>query len=106
MKRLNKTVGFAAAILIANAAHAQNSVTMYGIIDNGLMYVHNSGGQSSQWRMSGGGNVAGTRWGFKGREDLGGGLAALFVLENGFNTATGTLNQGGREFGRQAYVGL
>jgi predicted porin len=42
----------------------------------------------------------------KGSEDLGGGLKAIFQLENGFNVANGKLGQGGREFGRQAYVGL
>jgi predicted porin len=42
----------------------------------------------------------------KGEEDLGGGLKAIFQLENGFDPGTGKLNQGGREFGRQAFVGL
>jgi predicted porin len=42
----------------------------------------------------------------RGTEDLGGDLSAIFTLENGFNGATGGLNQGGRIFGRQAFVGL
>jgi predicted porin len=42
----------------------------------------------------------------KGQEDLGGGLKAIFQLESGFDVGTGRLNQGGREFGRQAFVGL
>jgi predicted porin len=42
----------------------------------------------------------------RGKEDLGGGLSAVFVLESGFAPSQGTLNQGGRLFGRQAYVGL
>jgi predicted porin len=42
----------------------------------------------------------------RGVEDLGGGLSAVFRLENGFNVNTGKLSQGGLEFGRQAYVGL
>ncbi|WP_049116680.1 porin, partial [Burkholderia cepacia] len=41
-----------------------------------------------------------------GTEDLGGGLKAIFVLENGFNSGNGTIGQGGAIFGRQAYVGL
>src|SRR5262249_39952175 len=49
---------------------------------------------------------AGSRWGLRGTEDLGGGLKGLFVLESGFNLDTGTMQQSGRLFGRQAYVGL
>lgn len=48
----------------------------------------------------------GNRWGLRGSEDLGGGLKAIFVLENGFNLSTGKLGQNSREFGRQAFVGL
>ncbi|SAL06005.1 porin [Caballeronia calidae] len=51
-------------------------------------------------------SLSGSRWGVKGQEDLGGGMKAIFQLENGFDPGTGRLNQGGREFGRQAYVGL
>lgn len=52
------------------------------------------------------GNLASSRIGFKGREDLGDGLSALFVLENGYSTDTGAASQNGRLFGRDAYVGL
>jgi predicted porin len=69
------------------------------------MYVHHSEGQTSQYLMSTG-VMSGSRWGLKGSEDLGGGLSAIFQLENGFSSANGQLFQGGREFGRQAYVGL
>ncbi len=52
------------------------------------------------------GSVNGSRWGLRGSEDLGGGLKAIFTLENGFGINDGTLKQGGRLFGRQAFVGL
>jgi predicted porin len=52
------------------------------------------------------GGISGSRWGLRGVEDLGGGLAAVFQLENGFSINNGTLGQGGAEFGRQAWVGL
>jgi predicted porin len=88
----------------AGAAHAQSSVTLYGIVDAGLQFVNNSGGHQL-WQATSG-NVQGSRWGLRGTEDLGGGLKAIFVLENGFNIYSGKLGQGGDEFGRQAYVGL
>ncbi|WP_233857650.1 porin [Paraburkholderia sp. HD33-4] len=90
---------------LACQAHAQNSVTLYGVIDTGLMYIHNSGGYSTQVSMTSG-SVSGSRFGLKGSEDLGGGLKAIFQLENGFNSDNGKLGQGGRMFGRQAFVGL
>ncbi|SAL84476.1 outer membrane porin [Caballeronia arvi] len=94
------------ALLAANA-HAQSSVTLYGVIDEGIDYVNNSGGHSL-WRMRDGtyDGVYGSRWGLKGSEDLGGGLSAIFKLEAGFSTENGQSRQGGRLFGRQAYVGL
>ena len=88
----------------AGAAHAQSSVTLYGLIDTGLAYTSNSGGHSNYQQASG--LLNGDRWGLRGSEDLGGGLKAIFVLENGFNLSTGKLGQNGREFGRQAFVGL
>ncbi|PMY01052.1 porin, partial [Pseudomonas sp. GW460-13] len=57
------------------------------------------------FRMSSGG-LSGSRWGLRGVEDLGSGLKALFVLESGFGLDDGKSQQGGRLFGRQAYVGL
>jgi predicted porin len=97
------------AALAAAGAHAQSSVTLYGVIDAGIAYVHNAQGaggvnQSTLVKFSSG-NTFGSRWGLKGTEDLGGGLAAIFQLENGFNVGTGALGQGGREFGRKSVVG-
>ncbi|MBJ9895588.1 porin [Burkholderia cenocepacia] len=89
----------------AAGAHAQSSVTLYGIVDTGIAYIHNSGGQSSQWKMSAG-NLSGNEWGLKGTEDLGGGLSASFQLENSFDLGSGQLQNDGRMFGRQAFVGL
>ncbi|TAM52465.1 MAG: porin [Paraburkholderia sp.] len=88
----------------ATMAHAQSSVTLYGLIDAGITYTNNQGGHSN-WQQSTG-SVNGSRWGLRGSEDLGGGLKAIFTLENGFGINNGTLKQSGREFGRQAWVGL
>jgi predicted porin len=92
------------------AAHAQSSVTLYGIVDTGITFLHNvanSNGvnQGNQVSMSSG-NLSGNRFGLKGTEDLGGGLKTIFALENGFNSTNGKLGQGNRMFGRQAYIGL
>jgi predicted porin len=88
---------------------AQSSVTLYGVIDEGLNYTNNqqtTPGNSSHVVEMESGFAQGSRWGLKGAEDLGGGLKAVFKLENGFDLNSGALNQGGRMFGRQAYVGL
>src|SRR5579875_4171315 len=90
--------------VFATAAHAQSSVTLYGLIDAGITYTNNQNGHSN-WKASSG-SVNGSRWGLRGAEDLGGGLKAIFTLENGFNIMNGTNGQGGAEFGRQAYVGI
>jgi GBP family porin len=89
---------------VAGAAHAQSSVTLYGLIDAGLTYTNNQGGAHNFQATSGA--VNGSRWGLRGAEDLGGGLKAIFTLENGFNITNGKLGQNSREFGRQAFVGL
>ena len=98
------------AALVAAGAHAQSSVTLYGIADAGIAYVHNAqnanGSNASSLVKFSSGNLSGSRWGLRGIEDLGSGLSALFQLENGFNIGTGALGQGGREFGRKAVVGL
>lgn len=81
--------GACVAALSAPLAHAQSSVTLYGLIDAGIVYTNNANG-ASLWRLNSG-TVNGSRVGFRGTEDLGGGLKALFVLENGFNVNNGGL---------------
>jgi len=85
-------------------AMAQSSVTLYGVTDEAIQYGSNVGGGSQVAAESG--TMSGSRWGVKGAEDLGSGLKAIFQLENGFNLSNGALGNGGREFGRQAFVGL
>ncbi|BEV14422.1 porin [Herbaspirillum sp. DW155] len=100
-----------AAMLAAGTgmAHAQSSVSIYGLIDLGLTYYSNAaktgGGGASLLRMDSG-IAQGSRIGFKGTEDLGGGLNAFFTLETGFGADDGSLGQGGLLFGRQSFVGL
>jgi predicted porin len=106
---MKKTILAAAALgSFSIAAHAQSSVTLYGLLDAGITYankVATSTGHDSLVKY-GDGVASGSRWGLRGTEDLGGGLKALFVLESGFSTGDGTSGQGGALFGRQAFVGL
>ncbi len=85
------------------AAHAQSSITLYGLIDEGLLYSSNSNGSKDY--MEHAANLSTSRWGLRGKEDLGGGLSAIFWLENGFNASNGAF-QPNDMFGRQASVGL
>ncbi|WP_028225426.1 porin [Paraburkholderia ferrariae] len=85
-------------------AFAQSSVTLYGLIDEGIDYTNNVGGHAVYEMTSG--YAQGSRWGLKGSEDLGGGNSAVFQIESGFNAGNGALAQGGRIFGRQAFAGL
>lgn len=108
-KRLLATLilaGFAAAA--STAATAQTSVTVYGSIDAGLRSLSNTDAAgNSNLTMGSNGTFRSNRLGFKGTEDLGAGLKANFVLETGFNTATGALNNTTSTlFQRQASIGL
>ena len=105
MKKIALSTLSLALLGAAGAAQAQSSVTLYGVVDTSITYVHHQSGSDNGWSM-GSGNLSGSRWGLKGQEDLGGGLATIFQLENGFNSANGQLGQGSRMFGRQAFVGL
>src|SRR5471030_1924233 len=73
---------------------AQSSVTLYGILDAGITYVNNTGG--SHVVKFDDGISYGNRFGLKGTEDLGGGLKAIFVLENGFTWVTAPLPRAAR----------
>lgn len=89
--------------MTSTAAHAQSSVTLYGSLDEAMAYYNNNGGHSLV-AMQNGDNAA-TYWGLKGKEDLGGGLNAIFTLESSFDITNGKLS-GNRMFAHQATVGL
>jgi predicted porin len=96
---------FSLAPSVSSAADT-TSVTLYGLVDSGIQYVnHGPDGGSSSLDVASG-NLTGSRWGMRGTEDLGGGLSTIFALESGFDNSNGQSLQGGRLFGRQAYVGL
>jgi predicted porin len=101
-----KLVALAVSAIAAGAASAQTAnVTLYGVVDTYVANIRASGGGKSVTQMDAGG-LSGSRWGLRGSEALGGGLNAVFTLENGFDSSSAGLGQGGRLFGRQAYVGV
>ncbi|CAG2158921.1 porin [Cupriavidus numazuensis] len=116
-----KQVTAAALLACAGAASAQTSVTLYGVVDVPVEFVNHLANAAptinpvtGSVTQKPGGNrlglasngLSGSRFGLRGTEDLGGGLKALFVLESGVSVDTGNLQQAGRLFGRQAFVGL
>lgn len=91
-------------VMACSPAQAQSSVTLYGLLDAGISYVNNAGGQH-QYSFADG-VYTGNRWGMIGTEDLGGGTKAVFNLESGFTLGTGKALGGGAAFSRRAYAGL
>jgi len=91
---------------LAAAPTVSASVTMYGIIDTSIRYQSNTNGSTSSDVSMQPGAYGASRVGFKGREDLGGGLYAAFQLENGFNPNTGAQFDSTRLFNRHSWVGL
>lgn len=93
----------------AGAASAQSSVTIYGVVDTGFANIDrgdNAAGQSINRNGIESGMNSASRIGFKGIEDLGNGLKAEFVLENGINTDSGDAANSEAAFSRLAFVGL
>lgn len=78
---------------LASQAHAQSNVTIYGIVDAGVEYVNHASDNGGAARaVSGGKNTS--RFGFKGSEDLGNDLKAVFQLESGINLVNGQFDDG------------
>lgn len=106
---MKKTLA-ALAVLGAFAGSAVAAdVTLYGLVDYGFSYQHTDGDTTADagdtFQMKSGQN-SGSRFGLKGTEELGNGLKAGFVLENGFAGDTGALSTSGRLFDREANLYL
>lgn len=102
-----RSVALAALLaLSANAAMAQSSVTMFGLIDLSFGATKAPGGVSTKNVNSG--NMSTSFIGFKGSEDLGGGLSAVFAIESFMRNDTGEAGRfnGDTFWARSAYVGL
>lgn len=97
----------AAATLAAlsGPAHAQSTLTLYGVADAGVQYLSRADGRHAAWRLQNYG-ILPSQLGIKGEEDLGGGWRARFQLEQGINLNDSTATVPGYAFFRGAYVGM
>ena len=91
----------AAMFALSATAGAQSSVTVYGVMDVNLRRIKNGDASINTMNQDG---LAGSRLGFRGKEDLGDGLAAVFKLEHGFAPDTGAPRA--KFWNRGSYVGL
>ncbi|GLW61088.1 hypothetical protein Hthe01_14370 [Hydrogenophilus thermoluteolus] len=100
-----KLIALAVAGLVAAPAMAQSNVTIYGVAD---AYFGFGSDDNDDISAINSGGLAGSRIGFKGSEDLGNGLKAVFTLEQGYAIDTGKASPsvGDSVFSRQAWVGL
>jgi outer membrane protein OmpU len=90
--------------VVSGTVQAQSSVTLYGHIGGGVRWENGMpGGSQLGFNQN---IIAGNEFDIRGREDLGGGLRALFVLESSFNSGTGALKTPGTLFSSGSYVGL
>ena len=110
---MKKSLIALAVLAASGAAMAQSTVTLYGLIDVNVQSAKLATVNSTATAVSSvgvtklsSGGQNGSRWGLKGSEDLGGGLNAVFDLQSGFTVDDGFSAQGGRLFGRHAFVGL
>lgn len=83
-------LGCISSLAMAQSTLGNSSVTLYGLVDVGFNHV--TGGPGGTQNNISSGNMEGSRFGFKGSEDLGGGYRAIFTLEGRFEADTGALS--------------
>ena len=74
-------------------AYAQSGLMIYGVADAGIVLERGTAAGNTVNLSSG--IASGSRLGFKGTEDLGGGVSASFVIESGVALDSGAAGQGG-----------
>ena len=93
-----KVIALAVAALASSAAFAQTNVTIYGVVDVGQAFVKSSGSDVANTNQGTVGRLDSNSSyiGFKGVEDLGNGLKAIFQYESGFAADTAGALSGAR----------
>ncbi|MCO5401769.1 porin, partial [Ralstonia soli] len=91
---------------LSGVAAAQSSVTLSGVIDTGVSWTNHAGNGSQSLTGMSDSILGVSNFGLSGKEDLGGGVNALFNLQAGFNPSSGRMSSNGTLFSRNAYVGL
>ena len=104
---MKKSLIALAVMAFAGAASAQSSVTLFGILDTAITHGSASDGGNSWTGMTSSGYNS-SRLGFRGTEDLGGGMSASFWLEGQLDTDDGTGRAAGNglDFQRRSTVSL
>ena len=87
------------------AAQAPSAVEVYGLLDAGVVVEAGCSVDCARTKLDSG-VASGSRIGVRGREELGGGTAAVYTVEAGVLNDTGAQEESGKLFNRQAYVGL
>jgi len=107
---MKKSLIALAVLAASGATMAQSSVTLYGIADayvgsvkDGLTVLSANPASKTVVNSSG---LSTSRWGVRGTEDLGGGMKAMFNLEQGYKLDDGAAGNTSKQFDRQAWVGL
>jgi predicted porin len=108
-ERHRRKAGLLAAIvsgatLYSVSAAAQSSVTLFGVVDEGIRYSTHANPQGDS-RVQIGNGASESLWGFKGTEDIGGGTKVVFELENRFFPNSGETDPA-YPFFNTAFVGL
>lgn len=103
---LRKSLGAGALIMAAASANAQSDVTLYGLVD-AMVYRKQLAGEPELSRVGSGG-LSTAFWGFRGREDLGGGLSAQFDVSAFFRMDSGSIGRADTDplFARSSWLGF
>ncbi len=99
---MKKTLIAAAVMAASGVAFAASNVTLYGVIEEGVVVSKAKHGDTLVEFTAG--FDSGHRWGIKGVEDLGNGYAVGFILEQGFTADSGDEGVAGKAFSRESFL--
>ena len=101
---MKKTLIAAAVMAASGVAFAASNVTLYGVIEEGVV-VSKAKHKDTLVNLKSGFD-SGNRWGLRGVEDLGNGYSVGFILEQGFTANNGDEGEAGKAFNREAILSV